>query len=168
MKVVLFSGGKDSLVALHLALQENPNIPVLFNDTRDEFPETIQYIDDLAADWGLNFHVTYPKTTLNALLKRYGLSTYTKRRCSLQLKIIPTKEWLKKQGENPKYCLFITGRRHCKHLTSMKTMAGKSYNPVWNWTDEQVWSYIKKHDLPVNPLYAKMKRVGCMHCIVRM
>ncbi len=37
---VAFSGGKDSLVTLHLALQADPDVPVAFFDSGLEFPET--------------------------------------------------------------------------------------------------------------------------------
>jgi phosphoadenosine phosphosulfate reductase len=52
-----FSGGKDSLVTLHLALQVVPNVPVVFFDSGLEFPETYSYIADLADRWHLNLDV---------------------------------------------------------------------------------------------------------------
>lgn len=36
--------------------------------------------------------------------------------------------------------------------------------PIVDWSDEEVWSYIHRHQLPINPEYAKQKRVGCMVC----
>lgn len=45
---VAFSGGKDSLVTLDLALQAEPNIPVVFFDSGFEFPETYSYIRQVA------------------------------------------------------------------------------------------------------------------------
>lgn len=44
-----FSGGKDSLAVLHLALQAEPNLPVVFFDSGLEFPETLTYLDQIAA-----------------------------------------------------------------------------------------------------------------------
>lgn len=43
-----FSGGKDSLVVLHLALQVEPNLPVVFFDSGLEFPETHDYLNLIA------------------------------------------------------------------------------------------------------------------------
>ena len=46
--VVAFSGGKDSLAALHLAKEViGEEITVLYNNTTVEFPETLRYIKDL-------------------------------------------------------------------------------------------------------------------------
>ncbi|WP_408647252.1 phosphoadenosine phosphosulfate reductase domain-containing protein [Tessaracoccus coleopterorum] len=52
-----FSGGKDSLVALHLARQADPTVPVCFFDSGLEYPETLRYIADLADAWHLNLDV---------------------------------------------------------------------------------------------------------------
>ena len=60
---VAFSGGKDSLVALHLTLQVAPDVPVAFFDSGLEFPETYAYLEALADDWDLNLHVVQPRLT---------------------------------------------------------------------------------------------------------
>lgn len=40
-----------------------------------------------------------------------------------------------------------------------------SLKPIVDWTDSDVWSYIRKYNLPVNPLYNQgLNRVGCMIC----
>lgn len=36
--------------------------------------------------------------------------------------------------------------------------------PIVDWTDKDVWNYIKKYQLPINPEYLHSKRVGCMVC----
>lgn len=36
--------------------------------------------------------------------------------------------------------------------------------PIIDWTDENVWDYIKKYNIPVNPEYNISKRVGCVIC----
>lgn len=36
--------------------------------------------------------------------------------------------------------------------------------PIIDWTDANVWDYIKAHNLPVNPEYKKSRRVGCIVC----
>ncbi len=47
-KAVAFSGGKDSLAVLGLALEEfGTDFAVFFNNTGIEFPETVQYVEEL-------------------------------------------------------------------------------------------------------------------------
>lgn len=36
--------------------------------------------------------------------------------------------------------------------------------PIVDWSDEDVWNYIKKYHLPINPEYSYNKRVGCVIC----
>lgn len=53
------SFGKDSMAVLSLVLQENPKIPVNFNNTLCEFPETLKFV--VLASFGVDvvcfFHV---------------------------------------------------------------------------------------------------------------
>jgi phosphoadenosine phosphosulfate reductase len=38
-------------------------------------------------------------------------------------------------------------------------------NPLADWTDEDVWSYVREHDLPVNELHDRgYASIGCTHC----
>lgn len=65
---VAFSGGKDSTVALHLALQADSNVPVVFFDSGLEFPETYAFIAELAERWNLRITwIRSRQTTLQAL-----------------------------------------------------------------------------------------------------
>src|SRR3954468_21855948 len=59
--VLLFSGGKDSAVLLHLALlafaPARLPFPVMHVDTGHNFPEVIEYRDRLVEDWGVRLVV---------------------------------------------------------------------------------------------------------------
>jgi len=38
-------------------------------------------------------------------------------------------------------------------------------NPLVNWTEEQVWDYIRAHDIPYNALHDKgFPSIGCQPC----
>lgn len=37
-------------------------------------------------------------------------------------------------------------------------------HPIIDWTDKEVWEYIHKYNLPINPEYKESKRVGCIVC----
>ena len=38
-------------------------------------------------------------------------------------------------------------------------------NPLLNWTHDEVWNYIKEHDLPYNELHDRnYPSIGCMQC----
>ena len=38
-------------------------------------------------------------------------------------------------------------------------------SPLADWTDDDVWAYVRDHELPVNPLHARgYASIGCTHC----
>ena len=71
--VLLFSGGKDSIVLTHLARKAffpaKLPFPLLHIDTSHNFPETIEYRDELVAEVGANkvCKVTYEGLDLSFL-----------------------------------------------------------------------------------------------------
>ena len=51
-----------------------------------------------------------------------------------------------------------------EHCQSTGTAGIIQLKPIIDWTDADVWDYIKKHKLPVNPEYKTSRRVGCIVC----
>lgn len=40
-----------------------------------------------------------------------------------------------------------------------------SINPIYDWTDSEVWEFLKHYDVKVNPLYSEgCRRIGCIGC----
>ena len=53
----------------------------------------------------------------------------------------------------------------CEYIKACKAHKKTIINPIYRFTEAEVWQYIKTYDLTVNPLYAKgYKRVGCIGC----
>ncbi|MGN5636659.1 phosphoadenosine phosphosulfate reductase domain-containing protein, partial [Streptomyces sp. AC154] len=68
--VILFSGGKDSILMLHLALKAFAPAPVPFTllhvDTGHNFPEVLEYRDRTVAEHGLRLHVASVQEYIDA------------------------------------------------------------------------------------------------------
>ena len=65
---ITFSGGKDSVVALHLTLTVEPNVPVVFFDSGLEFPETYRHLEQLHRQFDPGLHwYRARQTTLEVL-----------------------------------------------------------------------------------------------------
>ncbi|WP_406455746.1 sulfate adenylyltransferase subunit CysD [Streptomyces sp. NBC_00876] len=68
--VILFSGGKDSIVMLHLALKAFVPAPVPFTlmhvDTGHNFPEVLEYRDRAVEEHGLRLHVASVQEYIDA------------------------------------------------------------------------------------------------------
>lgn len=71
---VAFSGGKDSLIVLDLARRVEPDVPVVFFDSGLDYPETYDYLTELAHTWRLDLHrlPTAPPTTGPRRLRPLG------------------------------------------------------------------------------------------------
>lgn len=53
----------------------------------------------------------------------------------------------------------------CTLIKTMKEHNEVVVNPIYYWSDEDIWKYISINRMSVNPLYAKgYKRVGCIGC----
>lgn len=50
-------------------------------------------------------------------------------------------------------------------IKSMKEHRDTIVNPIYKWLDSDIWEYIKKEQIEVNPLYKRgYERVGCIGC----
>ena len=56
------------------------------------------------------------------------------------------------------------GQYFIENCQSVGTASVIQLLPIVDWTDDDVWDYIRKHNLPVNPEYKTKKRVGCIVC----
>jgi len=69
------SFGKDSMAILKLALDINPNIPVVWCDTKCESPHTYDFSKRIIKDWDLNIHIAKAPEGINfwTIAEQYGL-----------------------------------------------------------------------------------------------
>lgn len=51
-----------------------------------------------------------------------------------------------------------------EHCRSVGTTSIIQLKPIIDWTDSDIWDYIHKYNLPINPEYKTRKRVGCIVC----
>lgn len=72
---VACSFGKDSMTILKLTLDVDPNIPVVWSDTKCEHPETYKFAEKIIRDWKLNIHIARAPEGVNfwTIAKEYGL-----------------------------------------------------------------------------------------------
>jgi len=184
---VAFSGGKCSEVVLHMALKYWKDIPVMFNNTGVEFPETIEFIQKLKKEWKLNLIETHPEKTFWDCVKKYGIPSIksasqkkhgsgTRPKCCYHLKEKPALLEIRKNGF--KACMTgIRGEesynrrnlmKFCGQRYYQKTWGIWKYHPIIFWEHKQMEDYIKQSKLPINQAYLKWnglyKRVGCLPC----
>jgi phosphoadenosine phosphosulfate reductase len=161
------SFGAESAVLLHMAAQIKPDIPVLFLDTGMLFGQTLDYRQQLAARLGLtdvrdlrprfeDLAVNDPKAEL--------WKTDTDACCHIR-KVIPLDAAL------GGFSAWITGRKRFHggdrlRLPVVEASDGRlKFNPLANWSKEEIDAYAEAHDLPAHPLVAfGYPSIGCWPC----
>lgn len=167
---VAFSGGKDSLVALHIALSVDPSTCVIFNDTTVEFPENISYVRELARRWGFSLQITRSGSYFLSEVRAKGWASHVDRWCCGPFKEMPTYRFLKENN----ILAEVTGTRRTESIYRRSLVPLRMPNrnpyvvrihPLYDWNEQEVWRYIEEHSLPRNPLYGMgYRRIGCWCC----
>lgn len=70
--VLTSSFGAQSAVLLHMLLNQNPNLKVIFLDTQYLFPETYKFVEDLKTQLNINLYTYKSKLSKEEQEKKYG------------------------------------------------------------------------------------------------
>lgn len=153
------SFGAQSAVALHMLTRQCPDIPVILVDTGYLFPETYRFADELAERLSLNLQVFRPQVSRAWMEARHGrlweqgvvgIEQYNSLR-----KVEPMRRALEELGIGT----WFTGLRRVQASSRRNTPIIAQRNgrykvsPLADWTDRDIWVYLKQHDLPYHPLW---------------
>lgn len=173
-----FSGGKDSLVATHLAhrLLSGCGVPVevIFVDTTIGLPVVRAYVEEVSRMYGWRLVVLSPRRSFFEIASRQGMPTPRTRWCVRQLKLVPLLEYAASLGK--RRVLFVTGlrREESRRRSGLRGLFYRYYrgveifyvDPIVNWSDGDVERYIEENGLPVNPAYRLVGFSGECLCVV--
>ena len=161
----------EDVLLTRLALELDPNIPVLFLDTGYHFRETYEYRDRIAVDWFLNLVNVTPQQTVKQQESQFGiLYRSDPGKCCQLRKVDPLFRSLEP------YDIWFTGlrreqsptRKNLKKIEEHRLPSGKTLLKVslladWTWT--QVWEYTTKRRLSYLPQYDQgYLSIGCEPC----
>ena len=184
--VLLFSGGKDSIVMLHLAIKAfapcPPPFPVMHVDTGHNFPEVIEYRDRRAAEAGVQLvvasvqesidagHVveeTGPRASRNRLQTRTLLDAIDKHRFDAVFGGARRDEEKARAKERVFSFRDEFGQWDPKNqrpelwnLYNGRHHRGEHIRvfPLSNWTELDIWQYIADENIELPPLYYAHRR----------
>lgn len=108
---VSLSGGKDSLVALHLAYRVGIRRTV-FSDTTIESQKVIEFVKEVGTLFGIRIDIVRPRKSFWELIPFLGIPSVHNRWCCPTIKFQQVNEYAKKYGI--KY--YITGLRKDESL----------------------------------------------------
>ncbi|MCE4615266.1 MAG: phosphoadenosine phosphosulfate reductase family protein [Desulfurococcales archaeon] len=168
--IIPWSGGKDSTAVLIAATKifGKDRVIALFSDTGVEFPETINYIEKVVSQLGVDLHVE--KAGLDKAIMFRGLPKLDDRWCT-GLKLEALKKGMIKIGRDYGNYIILVGDRDAESKLRVKRSPIRVENghlvlsPLKLFSGAQVELYIKSKSVPLNPLYEKgFYRVGCYVC----
>ena len=155
---VAFSGGKDSIVIYDLVKRANVKYDIHHSITTIDQPEFTRW-----------FKKTFPE--VERIKPKFSMFQLVEKE-----KMLPTRlnrfccKYLKETGGIGRVVVLGVRRaesqnRSDKNLFDWNDTTKKlQFNPIIDWSDKQVWEYIKRNKLECSPLYAEQKRIGCVAC----
>ncbi len=166
-------GGVSGMALLDMAMKIDTNIRVFYLDTDFLFPETYRTRDVAARRYGLTPLGFRPKLTPTEQAARYGdeLWKTDPNLCCAIRKVEPNGRAL--EGMDA----WIAGLRRDQSHTRAAVQPVQwdaqfdlyKLAPLWNWTEDDVWDYIGRERVPVNPLHVEgYPSIGCTHCTRRV
>lgn len=151
----------------------NTNIKVVTLDTGRLFPETYELIQKNKARFKKNIDVYFPNNIdVEKMVNEHGINLFfesveNRKLCCNVRKVIPLKRAL------AGYEIWINGLRK-EQAETRKDLQIAEYdknlniikiNPLYNWTEGDVWAYIKENKIPYNNLHDKnYPSIGCQPC----
>ena len=159
--IVSSSFGAQSAVMLHLVTRQQADIPVVLIDSGYLFPETYQFIDELTERLGLNLKVFRPKRSGAWQEARNG-QRWEQGLAGLEAYNQDNKvEPMQRAIEDLNVGTWFSGLRRSQSIERAKTpfveRSGDRFKvyPIADWTDKDIYDYLKTHDLPYHPLWDK-------------
>lgn len=159
--VLSSSFGIQSAVMLHLVNSVVPGIPVVFIDTGYLFPETYRFADELQRRLGLNLKKyraemsAAEQEALHGKLWEQGLEGLEK--YNFLNKVEPMNRAIRETGARG----WLAGLRRNQASTRENLRVVEQQNkvckvhPIIDWSNRDIYQYLKKHDLPYHPLWEK-------------
>ena len=161
--------GPEGIVILHIVQQAAPGTQVFYLDTDLLFPETYQLRDQLEQRFGIRFTRIATTLSVQQQSEQVGPELWASQpdQCCRIRKVEPLRAFLKDKKA------WITGirrsqtghRANAQPIEWDKTNELVKVNPLLNWTQEQVWTYIHLFELPYNVLHTRgYPSIGCAPC----
>ncbi|PWU69717.1 phosphoadenylyl-sulfate reductase [Gracilibacillus dipsosauri] len=164
------SFGAESMVLIDLIARVKPDASLVFLDTGLHFQETYDLIDEVKNKYpSLQITMKQPELTVEEQAEKHGSALWKRNpdQCCYLRKVKPLEEVL--SGA----VAWISGLRREQSLSRAKTQfvnkderfQSVKICPLIYWTWDDVWDYIKKHNLPYNALHDQnFPSIGCIPC----
>lgn len=173
-KIALSSSlGAEDQVLTHMIASINKSTKIFTLDTGRCFQETYDLIDKTNKKYDIKIQVYFPDAQqVEEMVNKKGVNLFydsveNRKLCCKIRKLEPLKRAFKGLD------VWICGLRQAQSITRINTKLVEwddknnliKLNPLIEWSEEQVWKYIRKNDVPYNVLHDKgYPSIGCKPC----
>lgn len=165
--------GAEDQALTHLIAREASATPIFTLDTGRLFPETYDLLRRTERRYGLRIQIFFPDASeVEHMVNDHGVDAYResvvlRKECCRVRKVGPLRRAL--SG----HAAWVCGLRREQALTRREMAvvewdAGNGLykiNPLADWTEAQVWAFIREHEVPYHPLHDRgFPSIGCACC----
>ena len=165
--------GAEDQVITYMISRIDKTTHIITLDTGRVFPETYDLLHRTINRYGVNIKSYYPDTTqVEEMVNTKGINLFyesieNRKLCCHVRKIVPLRRALSGMDA------WITGLRREQSVTrtDLKIVEWDAanglikINPLLEWSEVQVWDFIKQHDIPYNKLHDQgFPSIGCQPC----
>jgi phosphoadenosine phosphosulfate reductase len=173
---IAFRGGED-VVLIDMALRTGLAFRAFTVDTGRLPEETHAYLDEVRRRYGVVVQTWLPDAAeVSRLVREKGPNSFyrdghaeccgIRRRAPLRNALLGCEAWVTSKHREPAG----SAPPAPPAVQEDPEFSGASgplvrINPLAGWTRSRVWQYVRKHDLPTNPLHDRgFTRIGCGPC----
>ena len=157
MTILCWPRSFEDIVLIDLATKVAPGIEVIFLDTEAHFPETLEFVEQVRARYGLNLTATKPGPDAAAYPCGSEQCCQFRKVAPLRRAVEGNRAWMTslKRTDGPT-------RADAPIVSWDEGFGLVKVNPLVRWTDDDIASYLADHDLPEHPLISKgYLSIGC-------
>lgn len=168
------SFGAEDVVLIDMLSKITVSPRIFFLDTGRLHQETYDVLERVRSRYGIKVEIFFPETkAVEKLVREKGPNSFynsveDRKECCRVRKVEPLSRALVGMDA------WITGLRRSQSATRLdlcKIELDKAHggilkiNPLVDWSEEDVWRYIREHDVPYNLLHDRgFPSIGCAPC----
>ena len=163
----------EDMVLADLIGRDRLPVEIFVLDTGRLHGDTLDLIGRIEARYGIGVRIYQPQAqAVSEYVVRFGRDAFyesaeLRKQCCAIRKVEPLKRAL--AGKQA----WITGMRREQSAARAEVPVAEldrvhglmKFNPLAEWSEEEVWAYIRRYEVPYNPLYDQGYRsIGCAPC----
>jgi phosphoadenosine phosphosulfate reductase len=164
----------EGCTLIDMAWRIDPGVRVFTIDTGRQAEQTYQLMDRIRERYGINIEVFLPDThAVEQMVARHGVNLFY-RDVNLRLLCCQVRKVWPLRRALMNFDAWVTGLRRDQWATRSNIRKLEldhdhggivKFAPLADWTEEEVWNYIRANDVPYNELYDQgYKSIGCSPC----